>query len=378
MAMNILHVIDSGGLYGAEVMLLNLMSEQVRLGLVPTLSSIGKPNIVEKPLETEAIRRGLRVEKIRMRPGPNIAGALKLLRFACREKIDIIHSHGYKGNILLGLMPRFLRRLPMVTTLHGWTWTGDLDRMVLYEGLDRLSLHFIDKVVVVNDAMRSRVKIKDLHVVDNGIPLNQCDISEIPEDEEPQIDPEIASFCNEGFTIGAIGRLSPEKGFQILLEAFKTVEQVHPEARLLILGEGSERNALEAKIKRLRLEKKVFMPGYVADARRYIPLFRVYVLSSLTEGLPMVVLEAMQAGVPIVATMVGGIPAVLGNGQAGILVPAHSPSDLAEGIMRVLNDQCLVESMTKVARNLLQSRYSSTAMAINYSGIYSGLLRNCH
>ena len=358
-------------------MLLNLMSEQVRLGLVPTLSSIGKPNIVEKPLETEAIRRGLRVEKIRMRPGPNIAGALKLLRFACREKIDIIHSHGYKGNILLGLMPRFLRRLPMVTTLHGWTWTGDLDRMVLYEGLDRLSLHFIDKVVVVNDAMRSRVKIKDLHVVDNGIPLNQCDISGIPEDEERQIDPEIASFCNEGFTIGAIGRLSPEKGFQILLEAFKTVEQVHPEARLLILGEGSERNALEAKIRRLKLEKKVFMPGYVADARRYIPLFRVYVLSSLTEGLPMVVLEAMQAGVPIVATMVGGIPAVLGNGQAGILVPAHSPSDLAEGIMRVLNDQCLVESMTKVARNLLQSRYSSTAMAVNYSGIYSGLLRNC-
>ena len=129
--MKVLHVIDSGGLYGAEVMLLNLMSEQVAMGLEPILASIGDPGITEKPLETEAIRRGLPVKVFRMRPGPNVWGALKILRFARSELVGLLHSHGYKGNILFGLMPRMLRRIPMVATVHGWTWTGGISRMGL-------------------------------------------------------------------------------------------------------------------------------------------------------------------------------------------------------------------------------------------------------
>ena len=334
------------------------------------IASIGEPHIAEKPLETEAVRRGIRVEKFRMRPGPNIQGAFRVLRFAWREKFDLLHSHGYKGNILFGLLPRTVRRLPMVTTLHGWTWTGGLDRMGLYEWLDRLSLRFIDAVVLVNDSMREKISLSSVHVVNNGIPL-------AGETIEPQIplDPRIVDFCQGGYTIGAIGRLSPEKGFDILLDALHEVTKTNPEVRLAILGEGGERDALEAIVRTLELEDRVMIPGYVGDARRYLSLFRVFVLSSLTEGLPMVILEAMQAGVPIVATRVGGVPRVLEDGKAGKLVPSRDASGLAAGIIEIINDDSLAGTMTGAARKLQEAKYSASAMALNYRRIYDGLVR---
>ncbi|HML78001.1 glycosyltransferase [Geobacter sulfurreducens] len=366
--MKVLHVIDSGGLYGAEVMLLNLAAEQAAMGLEPIIASIGDPLCDEKPLEKEAVRRGLRVERFRMRPGPNIAGAFSVLRFAWREQCDVLHSHGYKGNILFGFMPRALRRLPMVTTLHGWTWTGGMDRMGLYEWLDRLSLRFVDAVVMVNDAMRRKIDLPGIHVVPNGIPL-------AGEAERPAVplDPRIVEFCRGGITLGAIGRLSPEKGFDILLDAVREVAETNPGVRLALLGEGVERDALEAKIRELGLTERVLLPGYVPDANRYLPLFRAFVLSSLTEGLPMVILEAMLAGVPIVATRVGGVPEVLQEGEAGVLVPAPSAGDLATGIKHIIADEAGARDMAAVARQRLEANYSAIAMAQKYQGIYDRL-----
>lgn len=369
--MKVLHVIDSGGLYGAEVMLLNLAAEQAAMGLEPVIASIGDPLCGEKPLEAEAMRRGLRVERFRMRPGPNIAGAFRVLRFAWREQCDVIHSHGYKGNILFGFMPRALRRLPMVTTLHGWTWTGGMDRMGLYEWLDRLSLRFVDAVVMVNDTMRRKIDLPGIHVVPNGIPL-------AGEAERPAtpLDPRIVEFCRGGITLGAIGRLSPEKGFDILLDAVREVAEHHPDIRLVILGEGESRGGLEAKIRELGLTERVLLPGYVPDANRYLPLFRVFVLSSLTEGLPMVILEAMQAGVPIVATRVGGVPEVLGEGAAGKLVPVSDVNRLADGINQLIIDRYLSAVMTSAAKHSLKDKYSASIMALKYCEIYCGLINN--
>lgn len=366
--MKILHVIDSGGLYGAEIMLLNLVAEQASMGLEPVIASIGDPHVVEKPLETEALRRGLRVEKFRMRPGPNIPGAIDVLRFAWREKCDVLHSHGYKPNILFGFLPRMLRRLPMVTTLHGWTWTGGLNRMGIYEGLDRLSLRFIDAVVLVNDTMRKKINVSNSYVVNNGIPLATENLV-----QHAPLDNRIVDFCQGGYTLCAIGRLSPEKGFDILLEALHEVVKTNPEVHLVILGEGRERRSLEAKVSTLGLKGKVMMPGYVEDAKRYLSLFRGFILSSLTEGLPMVILEAMQAGVPIVATRVGGVPEVLQSGRAGVLVPIARMQDLAAGILQIIQGGSVVREMTSVARECLKDNYSANIMAMNYCRIYDGL-----
>ncbi|WP_052263375.1 glycosyltransferase [Geobacter pickeringii] len=372
--MRILHIIDSGGLYGAEMVLLSLMEEQERMGLAPVLASIGEQEEAEKPLEAEARRRGLSVREFRMKAGPNLAGAQAILLFARQEGMDLIHSHGYKGNILFGFMPVRLRRLPLVSTIHGWTWTGGASRMMLYEWLDGVSLRFADRVVVVNEAMVEHPRIKKLEahlsVVENGVPVENS----VAERFGGPLDSAIVSFCGGGFVIGAIGRLSREKGFDVLIDATFSLMSTRDDVRLVILGEGGLRPALEAKIGSLGIADRVLMPGYVADARNYLGLFSILAMPSLTEGLPMVLLEAMQAGVPVVASAVGGIPRVLDRGRAGTLVPPGNAAALAAALIDTVTNQHRAKEKAAVAMDLVRVEYSSRRMAEKYLSIYHEVL----
>jgi len=374
--MRILHIIDSGGLYGAEIMLLHLMEAQLRLGLEPILASIGDLEIDEKPVETEARRRGLRVVPFRMRSGPNWAGAWRILGFARQQQVQLLHSHGYKGNILFGLLPRRLRGLPMVATLHGWTWTGGLTRMLVYEQLDALSLRFVDKVVLVNAAMKEHPCFQgrrgyNLAIIENGVPLAQPLASE-PMGRDLRQD--VLSFAREAFTIGAAGRFSREKGFAFLLEALAGLVAEGHDLRLVILGEGGLRQELNQQVAALGLGERVLMPGYVAAAGRYLPGFNLFVLPSLTEGLPMVLLEAMSAGLPIVASRIGGIPAALDQGRAGLLVEPRDVDSLKAGIRAIIEDPCGAEQRSAAASDRVRTLYSSSAMAGRYFDVYRQLV----
>jgi glycosyltransferase involved in cell wall biosynthesis len=373
--MRILHVIDSGGLYGAEIMLLHLMEAQVRLGLDPVLASIGSPDCGDKPVEVEGRRRGLRVEPFRMRPGPNWAGAFDILRFARREEIDLLHSHGYKGNILFGLLPRRVRRLPVVTTLHGWTWTGGLTRMRAYEWLDGLSLRFVDRVVVVNQAMLSHPRLQfgksaRLVVSENGIPLAAPE----PGQNEQDLNPEILAFARRGFSIVAVGRLSREKGFDLLLAAVAGLVAQSKDVRLLIMGEGGLRESLLLQSRDLGVADRLMLSGYVPAAGKYLSRFDCFAIPSLTEGLPMVLLEAMAAGVPIVASRVGGMPEVLDNGRAGVLVGPGDAAALRAGIAAIMDHSAAAAERAGNACRRVREVYSSRAMAERYLEVYRQVL----
>ena len=240
--MKILHIIDSGGLYGAEIMLLNLVAEQIKMGLKPTIASIGEKGIAEKPIEAEALQRGFAVRKFRMMAGPNLRGAFEVLRFAKSGGYDLLHSHGYKGNIFFGLMPRSIRRLPLVSTLHGYTSTNGFSRMWIYEWLDALSLKFIDRVVLVSKGMLNHPRLRGLsgiefQVVNNGILLSSdsLDIQSANLINQPfnGLDKNIIEFCQQGFIIGTIGRLSAEKGYDYLIRALHLLVQQGVDARLV-------------------------------------------------------------------------------------------------------------------------------------------------
>lgn len=370
--MKVLHIIDSGGLYGAEVMLLNLIAEQIKLGADPVICSIGELNISEKPLEKEARKRGFKVEIFRMRPGPNILGALKVLRFAHREHFNLMHSHGYKGNILFGFIPRKIRKIPLLSTLHGWTNTGSLNRMKIYEWLDSKSLKYIDAIVVVNKAMLSNPEFGNqngvnLFTINNGIPSHELNIN------TDTLDKEIINFCRQGFTIGSIGRLSTEKGFDFLIGAVHKLIKNGIDLRLVIIGEGYKRDELQQEINKQNLSGKVYLPGYRNSANQYLPFFNIFALSSFTEGLPITMLEAMQAKIPIVATKVGGIPDVLENGITGILVSPYDTTGLAEGILTLYKDRKLRTDLTVKAEQTLKKEYTSSKMAKQYYKIYKEL-----
>lgn len=367
--MRVLHLIDSGGLYGAEMMLLHLMQAQQELGLEPVLGSIGARGEGEKALEREAGRRNLRVERFRMRPGPNWAGALEILAFARRQQVQLVHSHGYKGNILLGLLPYPLRRLPVVSTVHGWTSAGGWDRLRLYEWLDALSLRFVDRVVFVSEAMRHHPRLRSLPsakvvVIANGIPV------ENDQQENGAVREEIVRFAKQGFSIGAVGRLSPEKGLEHLVDAVADLAGEGRDVRLALLGEGDLRRELEQRAADRGIGDRVLFAGYVPDARQYLPSFDLFCMPSLTEGLPLALLEAMAAEVPIIASGVGGIPEALDQGRAGLLVAPGRVAALREAMATVLDEPQQAAARARQARQRLAAVYSSQAMAERYLQVY--------
>jgi glycosyltransferase involved in cell wall biosynthesis len=227
---------------------------------------------------------------------------------------------------------------------------------------------------MLNHPFFARKRISKVFVVNNGIP------SHIPEDFEctscisSPIHEKILEVCSRSKTIGAIGRFSPEKGFDILLESFHTVIRKGYDLNLIIIGDGPERRKLEEIIARRNMNDRVFLPGYVAQASRYLKHFSVFVISSLTEGLPITLLEAMRAGVPVVSTRVGGIEEVIGGGSAGILVDPCNSDKLAEGMCALICDDELADNLSKRAEERFINSFSSKIMAENYIHVYNDIV----
>lgn len=369
-----LHIIDSGGMYGAEMMLLNLTREQSRMGVTPCIASIGEKGVAEKPIETRAMAAGIQVQRFRMRPGPNLIGAAALLDYAEREQFSIVHSHGYKGNILLGLMPKHIRRIPVITTVHGYTAnTKGLSKIRAYEWLDKRALPRLDGVVLVNRDMLGNpafknVSRKNLYVVDNGIATETV--------SQPfHLDPKILQFCDYPFVIGAVGRLSAEKGIHVLLDALSSILQSGLPARLVIIGDGPLRSALSEKARKLGIETNILMTGFLDNASDYLNSFNILAIPSFTEGLPIVLLEAMRAGTPVVATQVGGIPNVLTHRFSGILVPPGNITALADGIRVLYTDKMLCQQLGKNSKAFFLEKYTSKKMAKKYLAVYGEVIR---
>jgi glycosyltransferase involved in cell wall biosynthesis len=371
--MHVLHIIDSGGLYGAEMMLLNLAGEQQRMGMRPCIASIGEPHVGVKAIEQRADQLGIALQRFRMRPGPNWIGAADVLRFARRNHFNLLHSHGYKANILFGLLPARWRRLPLVTTVHGYTSVSrGWSKMGLYEWLDRRMLPRMDAVVLVNRGMLGHPRLASLnrrrcHVIDNGIS------ERLP--VHATVDSSLASFCDHPFVIGAIGRLSDEKGFDVLVEAMARILDSGLPARLVLIGDGRRRQDLARQIRTLRLEDHVRMTGFLENGAAYIPLFRVLAMPSLTEGLPITLLEAMRAGVPVVASQVGGIPRVITHNHCGLLTRPADPAELAENIERLHTDDALNHRLASNAHRQFMQKYTSGKMAFRYLSLYHRIIQ---
>ncbi|MEZ5561553.1 MAG: glycosyltransferase [Gammaproteobacteria bacterium] len=362
--MKILHVIDSGGLYGAERMLLGLAAACCKLGHQVTVGTIVAPQDEADALGDAARSRGLDHRQFLMNDGLNLRGARAILRHADRQGFDIIHSHGYKADILLSLLPG-RRRQQMICTLHGWASTGRRDRLWFYETLDRLLLRRFDRVVTVSEAMRRiasrHVAPARLCVIPNGIELPDTDGDGMESRRQQQ---------SGALRMLAIGRLSHEKGFDRLIEAVRILCAGGMDLFVTIAGDGDGRAGLEHQIAASGLGGQVRLLGYVPDVNTLYDNADLFVLCSRTEGLPLVLLEAMSHGLPVVATPVGEVPAVLGGGQFGCLLKDGEPQTLAEGIRGVAGSADTA-SVASRAKAHVHAEYSATTMAARYCRVYA-------
>jgi len=173
-----------------------------------------------------------------------------------------------------------------------------------------------------------------------------------------------------------VGRLSKEKAQMDLLRAYKNLSETHREidARLVIVGDGPEREPLEAATASLGLGERVMFAGQVNNVQVYCAAADVLVNSSHSEGSPYVLLEAMAAGLPIVATAVGGVPEMIENNETALLVPAGEPQAMADAIARVLNDEQLAQRLSGNASASVALRFSPENYVRSLVEIYGQLL----
>jgi len=256
--------------------------------------------------------------------------------------VTVLQSHSYKGH-LLSLFLRALTGLPWIAFAHGWT---DEDRRIgLYNRLDFRLLRYPDCVVAVSDSVRRRLEA-------TGVPSSR--ITVIPNAVE--IDAGERSVDVRGWlgsldipagtpVLSVIGRLSPEKGQDLFLEACQVAAQKDCKFVGVLVGEGPWENELRARAKALGLESRVRFAGHSQDVAQVYAASDVIVIPSRSEGLPNVLLEAMAAGKPVVATRVGGIPEVLSDGVNGRLVPPEDPVRLADAMAALLADRPLQRAL---------------------------------
>lgn len=365
--MKVVHVIDSGGYYGAEVMLVHLCNAQKKLGLDVEVISIGTKGNYEKPLESKMRENAITCTPWRMMALPDFHQALKIISY-CREAgSHVIHSHGYKGNILLGMIPKFLRKIPVVTTVHGYTEQNDMTKLALYQALDKWVLKKLDRTILVSNGMTHQVENcklgNKLQVIPNGIPITIPDGANEP----------LSLFSSDYFNVAAIGRLSAEKNFQLLIRAIKIVSETVTSSRLIIYGEGDQRSELERLVSSLKLEDKVFLPGYIAEPSRLYRHADLFVNSSLTEGMPISILEAMREGCPMVCTDIPATRSLLQTANGGHLLSALDELSMAEAILnmhsKITNKELNVSALT----DAFKRNFTAEKMAQGYMKIYQDL-----
>lgn len=374
MELKILHLIDSGGLYGAEKMLLSLVKEQVQQGLQPMILSAGELGIDEKPLEAEARRKGLPVTAWRMKPGLNLKESWKILKWAQGNEYDLLHSHGFKFNVLLAMYPEKFRRIPMIATLHGYVHASRFSKLWLYECLDRHAIRRMSGVVLVAEAMKKEF-LESLSAESTEVISNGLNIAELEELSSAPLDEPLNSFVDTHYPIIlAVGRLSREKGFDRLIEAFPAIKKKYPKVGLVIVGEGTLRKSFERLVQDQGIKEGVLMPGYCNKVPALLVRSKVVVMPSLTEGLPITLLEAMALKTPVIASAVGEIPKVLGNGAGGDLLANVEPKAIADTIEDCFASGVKGTKQVEWGCLAVQNNYSAESMADQYLTFYNRVL----
>jgi glycosyltransferase involved in cell wall biosynthesis len=262
----------------------------------------------------------------------------------------LLHAHDYKS-LVLAVAASAIARAPVVATFHGDTGHSGLVRA--YETLARRTARWTSGVAATSEVLAARLRQEapatPVHVIPNGIPVGP-----LPTAAERHAARAGLGIPEEAHVVAFVGRLSPEKAPEVLVRAARDTD-----ATLLFAGDGPLRPALEAEAG----ERARFL-GFVDDVDEVLAAADVLALPSRTEGLPMAALEAMAAGVPVVASAVGSLPEVLGGG-AGLLVPPGDAGALRAALLR-LRDARLRAELARAARARVEARYGAAAMARSY------------
>jgi glycosyltransferase involved in cell wall biosynthesis len=368
--MNILHIISSGGMYGAEAVILNLsrsLNENQHRSILGVFSNSTNPNL---ELHNAATKAGVESHLIDCRGQIDRAVPARIRELARKTRADVIHAHGYKADVYVYLAFRN-SGIPLVSTCHNWLRQNRT--VALYGTVDRLVLRNYTAVAAVSEQvkktlLKSGVRKEKIHKVINGIDLRPFD------EAVPSL--RTNSHGEQAATVGWVGRLSHEKGPDLFLRAAAKTLAHLPQTKFILVGDGTDRASLESLIDELKIRDSVSLAGRREDMPSVYASFDIAVLSSRQEGLPMAVLEGMASSRPWVATAVGDVPTVILNDVTGVLVRPNDVEALSAALISLLQDVEKQQQLGRAARKLVEEKFSAQRMSNDYLDIYQECMRD--
>jgi len=341
--------------------------------------SIRHPSYGNESIVAELRAAGVRTYIVEMRrtiaPASDLVSFWQLWSLVRRGSFDIIHTHSSKGGFLGRLAARCAGAKAVVHTAHGFYFLGQqgLNR-VFYLGLERLASRLTDRFIAVSESEKTAAiehglfRPEQVVVIENGIELAN---SEVDIGWRQQ---ELGLELNRP-VVGTVSRFNPQKDPITLVRAIALVIQAAPEVQFIWCGNGELKPQVESLARNLGIHEHIIFTGYREDALELMALFDIFVISSLFEGLPYTLLEAMSVGKPIVATDVVGSRDAVVHGKTGLLVPPQDPPALAEAVLRLIHSPDEARRMGQAGRDRVKRKFTLKRMIAKTEQVYRELAR---
>ncbi|WP_395344612.1 glycosyltransferase [Ningiella sp. W23] len=364
---HILQFICSTGFYGAERWILALCRNTPANDAKHSLAVTLEENSKDLELVKEFKRDGGDTFEVPMSHKFDFSVVGKLADIIKRKKIDIIHTHGYKSDIL-GILAAKRAKIPVVVTPHGFENAEDFKlRAFIYLGCQ--SMRFADKVVplspqLMKDVKKYGIKAPKLEYIQNGVDLSEVEkVKHAP-----------AKIASEKLRIGFIGQMISRKNIIDILDIFEAIASSRSDVELILLGDGDERASLEQYSNTLTSKSNIHFLGYRDDRLDYLRSFDLFVMTSTLEGIPRCLMEACAMGIPVAAYNIAGIDQLITHNQTGLLAELHDKSSLTKYWTTLLDDKDTASKLAENASKHVTQQYSAKRMATEYLGLFERLL----
>ena len=367
--MRVAVVIDTLKVGGAQRLISAYAASAAAHGISPvviTLTPDGTPFLLD------SIRTaGVKLISLRAPSLFDLRRLRRLIQIFQEEKVELVQTHLIYSNIL-GTLAAHFAGVPVIATLHSTSVHGDWKSKILQQIQNVVLRFFATRILAVGqmvaDLNQGNYGRRKVDVIPNGIPKPK-----FPQGQERErMRREITADGADGIII-TVGRFSRAKGYEDMIEALRLLQQNASKPKLVMVGSGSTIDTVKNQIRELDLNQSVILAGEREDIPELLAMSDVYASSSHREGLPLAVLEAMMAGLPVVATAVGDIPNVVTQ-ETGVVVPPHRPELLAAALEDLLKDPKKRHSMGQAAYRRAMSEYSVDAWMKKHLALYHEVL----
>jgi glycosyltransferase involved in cell wall biosynthesis len=361
---------------GAAQCVVDLAVGLAGVGMSPTVVCLERGGY----LADELTNRGVPVIGPIKKTGNDPTAPFRLAGILREHRVDVAHCHNWGGLVDTVLAAKLARMIPVLHTQHGldygFSHSPDHKRSRLRTAMKALACQGVTRIATVSHEVAQmvtrewRVPPSRVTVVHNGVRVPAPgEGSEIRSQWRREL-----GVGESDVLIGTVAVFRPVKDLHTMLEATALIARETPRARLVLMGAGPQKEELEAAVERLGLKSVVHFPGFRRDASQLLPALDVFVLSSLSEGISLALLEAMAAGVPVVATSVGGNVEILQKPASGLLVPPRSPHELAGAILSLMNDSTRRSELSAGGRQRVEEAFSLNHMIRAYGALYASLV----